>query len=150
SSLGPVAERLQGACAVPFLEVPGLAAPTVAGHGGSLQLGDWAGQRVLIFEGRLHYYEGHPWRRVVEPGQTAAYLGAKVLLLTNGTGGIHDALTPGSLMAVRDHLEWTRPYCWRPPGPGGLGPSRPSPYSSRLLHVLMQTARDFGMELFQG
>src|SRR5262249_15134432 len=96
-----------------------------AGHGGSLQLGEWAGQRVLVFEGRLHYYEGHPWRRVVEPVQTAAYLGAKILLLTNAAGGIHDALTPGSLMAVRDHFEWPPPHRRPPPAPGGPAPAPP-------------------------
>jgi len=82
--------------------------------------------------------------------QTAAFLGAKVLLLTDAAGGIHDALAPGSLMALTDHIEWTRPYCWRLPGPGGVGPERPSPYSRRLRRLLVQTARDLGLELQEG
>jgi purine-nucleoside phosphorylase len=115
----------------------------VAGHGGRLTLGDWAGKRVLIFEGRLHYYEGHPWRIVTQAVQIAQFLGARNLLLTNAAGGIHDALAPGSLLAIRDHLEWTRPACWR------SGP-RPSPYSPRLLQVLTEAAGEIGFTLPRG
>jgi purine-nucleoside phosphorylase len=144
SGLGPAARRLREACAVPFAEVPGLPAAAVAGHKGRLALGEWVGRCVLVFEGRVHYYEGHSWRDVTAPVQTAAFLGARVLLLTNAAGGIRDDLVPGSLMAVCDHIEWTQPYCWRQPGPGALGPQRPSPYSPRLLGLLDEAAAASG------
>src|SRR5262249_10604245 len=150
SGMSFVAERVQRLQSVPFGEVPGLAATSVAGHKGCLAFGVWAGQRVLIFEGRLHYYEGHSWESVVTPVRTAAALGVRVLLLTNAAGGIHDALGPGSLMALTDHIEWNRPYCWRHPGPGGLGPARPSPYSPRLVGCLMGAAEKLGIELHDG
>ena len=130
--------------------MPGLAAPTVAGHRGCLTLGTWEGRGVLVFQGRLHYYEGHPWRSVVAPVQTAVALGARVLLLTNAAGGIHEALGPGGLMLLRDHIEWTRPYCWRLPGPGGLGPPRPTPYSPRLRRILLESADARGIPLREG
>jgi purine-nucleoside phosphorylase len=105
---------------------------------------------VLVFEGRLHFYEGHAWRSVVLPVQTAAFLGARVLVLTNAAGGIHDDLAPGSLMAIRDHIEWTRPCWWRHPGPGGLGAARPSPYSPRLSALLQQAAGSLNLKLHTG
>jgi purine-nucleoside phosphorylase len=148
--MGPVARRLGQAVSVPFAEVPGLAASSVAGHSGRLSLGNWLGQRVLIFEGRLHYYEGHPWESVTLPVRLAANLGVRILLLTNAAGGIHDALVPGSLLAIRDHLEWTRQYCWREPGPGALGPARPSPYSTRLLELLQSVAAKKRIEVHEG
>jgi purine-nucleoside phosphorylase len=141
SGLGSAA-RLSGACAVPFAEVPGLPAATVAGHRGCLALGEWGGRRVLVFEGRAHFYEGHPWRDVTAPVRAAAFLGARVLLLTNAAGGIRDDLGPGSLMAVRDHIEWTRPYCWRQPGS--------SPYAPRLLDLLDEAAVAAGLALRRG
>ncbi len=150
SGMGPVACRVRPLQVIPFGEIPGMTATTVAGHSGRLTFGDWAGRRVLLFEGRLHYYEGHSWDKVIVPVQTAAALGAKVLLLTNAAGGIHDALAPGSLMSIRDHIEWTRPYCWRQPGPGGVGPARPSPYSPRLVDLLGRAARAVGTDLPQG
>ncbi len=74
SGMGPVAERLQDRSSVAFADIPGLTEASVTGHRGCLSLGDWAGVRLLIFEGRLHFYEGHPWERVVLPLQTAARL----------------------------------------------------------------------------
>src|SRR5262249_52816455 len=134
---------------LPFALVPGLSMTSVAGHTGCLTMGDWAGKRVLCFEGRLHYYEGQSWRSVTQPIQIAHFLGARILLLTKAAGGIHEALGPGSLMAICDHMEWTRPYCWRL-GPGGLGSSRPSPYSPRLLQALIETAHGLGFDLACG
>jgi purine-nucleoside phosphorylase len=150
SGMGPVTQRLGRTQSLPFTEVPGLGATSVVGHHGQLLLGEWLGKRALVFEGRLHYYEGHPWRNVVLPVQLAKYFGARVLLMTNAAGGIHDALVPGSLMALRDHLEWTRSTCWLHPGPGTLGPGRPSPYSPRLLRLLLQAGHALGMEIHQG
>jgi purine-nucleoside phosphorylase len=150
SGLGSAARRLHEACAVPFAEVPGLPAAAVAGHRGRLALGEWAGRAVLVFEGRVHFYEGYSWRDVIAPVRTAAFLGARALLLTNAAGGIRDDLVPGSLMAVCDHIEWTQPYCWRRPGPGALGPSRPSPYSLRLLGLLDEAAVASGAALRRG
>src|SRR5947207_4637315 len=69
SGLCGVAEVLAGARSVYFSDVLGLAGAGVAGHRGCLTLGEWAGRTVLVFEGRLHSYEGHPWRTVTEPIQ---------------------------------------------------------------------------------
>src|SRR5437660_1006888 len=68
SGLGGLTERVRLVREVPFLRVPGLATQaTVAGHRGSLLLGEWLQRPVLIFAGRLHGYEGYPWRQVVQP-----------------------------------------------------------------------------------
>jgi purine-nucleoside phosphorylase len=150
SGLGPVARNLVRRISVSFGDVPGLPVPTVHGHGGRLTLGDWGGRRVLLFEGRVHRYEGHPWDVVVRPVAVAAELGARVLVLTNAAGGIRADLTPGSLMPIRDHLEWTRPHWWQHPGPGGLGPARDSPYASALLDLLTRLASELGITVPPG
>ncbi|MCI0463250.1 MAG: purine-nucleoside phosphorylase [Gemmataceae bacterium] len=149
SGMSSLARGLTEALSIPFGSVPGLTDTSVAGHRGRITLGEWAGRLVLVFAGRLHFYEGHPWERVTLPVRTARALGARVLLLTNAAGGIHEALAPSSLMALRDHLDWTRPYAWRLPG-GALGPPRPSPYSPRLLELLTRAARASSVELHQG
>jgi purine-nucleoside phosphorylase len=70
--------------------------------------------------------------------------------LTNAAGGIADPLEPGRLMAIRDHIEWTRPFFWRYPGPGGFGPVRSSPYSSRLLQAMARAAQETNCPLHEG
>jgi purine-nucleoside phosphorylase len=145
-----VADRIHIESSLPFGDIPGLSATTVAGHRGRLRLGDWAGKRVLVFEGRLHFYEGHSWSSVVQPARIAHELGAPVFLVTNAAGGINDTLGPGCLMAIRDHIEWNRPRCWLHAGPGALGQPRPSPYAPRLCQLLIRSARQLGIDLPQG
>ncbi len=150
SGMGFVVDRMRVVCSVPFWNVPGLTAAGVPGHRGQMTLAEWHGSAVLVHEGRLHYYEGHSWERVTLPVRTAAALGVRVMLHTNAAGGIHEALSPGSLMAVADHIELTRPFWWRHPGPGGLGTARESPYSARLLDVLDRAATGQGLRLHRG
>src|SRR5262245_61865156 len=82
SGMAPVVERIRSRAAIGFDDVPGLVALTVAGHKGHIIFGELAGRPVLAFTGRLHYYEGNPWERVVRPVEIAAELDAKVLVLT--------------------------------------------------------------------
>ena len=53
------------------------------------------------------------WLRAARPVEVAAELGARVLVLTNASGGIAEALEPGSLLVLTGHLEWNRPDAWR-------------------------------------
>ena len=126
SGMGLLVERVRVKASLLFEDVPGLPGSTVAGHRGRFALGTWAGVPVLLAEGRLHYYEGHDWPVVVRPIQFAAELGATLAILTNAAGGIRDDLGPGSLMPLRDQIEWNTPWPWRQPPPA-------SPYSPALL-----------------
>jgi purine-nucleoside phosphorylase len=150
SGMSDVAGGLQSIASAAFAEIPGLGGASVSGHRGRLTLGRWASKAVLIFEGRLHYYEGRPWDAVVRPMHLARDLGVRKLLLTNAAGGIRSSLTPGSFLALRDHVEWTRPRSWLSPGPGALGPQRPSPYSASLRQTLIQAGQDLGLVIPEG
>ena len=153
SGMGAVPHHFQPELSVPFGEVPGLVETSVAGHSGKLSLGKCAGRPVLVFHGRLHFYEGHSWERVGAPVRLAAQLGVRVLILTSAAGGIRDDLAPGRLMAIRDHLNWQRPGSWRESGPAGclsLGGERPSTYSERLLRLMQEVERERGRELPTG
>jgi purine-nucleoside phosphorylase len=150
SGMGALARRVQNPISLSFSEIPAFATATVHGHRGSITLGTWMEKPVLMFEGRLHFYEGHTWRKVVLPIVLAKELGVIYLVLTNAAGGIHDALTPGSFMAIRDNIEWTTPNSWQQRGMGGQESAKPSPYSSRLLNFLCETAQEMGESMHVG
>jgi len=143
SGLSVLADRVKRIASLPFADIPGLPSSAVVGHRGVLTLGRWAGRVVLLSEGRLHYYEGHPWDVVVRPIRLAAELGVRFALLTNAVGGIRDDLTAGTLMPMASHIEWNRPYPWR-------DAKRPSPYSPRLLEKVCQAGRTVGLTLRPG
>jgi purine-nucleoside phosphorylase len=129
SGMGSLVGQFTTLAEASFGEVPGLPPAMVEGHKGRLVLGRRNGKGVLLSQGRLHYYEGHPWEVVIRPVQIASELGIKVVILTNAAGGIREDLVPGTLMPIRAHLEWNRPFPWRQP-------VRPSPYSKRLLALI--------------
>lgn len=143
SGMGDLAEHLATEVEVPYRAVPELESPSVPGHDGVIRIGSWAEKRVLLFSGRLHFYEGHSWRSVIEPVAVARRLGARVLLLTNAAGGIRDDLLPGNFMAVSNHLDWTHGYPWPTEKP-------PSPYSPQLVDVLAEAARAHEIPLSNG
>src|SRR3954466_14860487 len=104
SGLGAVPHHFAEVAAIPFADVPHLVAPSVHGHSGKIGLGHCAGVPLLVFRGRLHFYEGHSWDQVIAPVRLMAEWGVKTLILTNAAGGIHDRLCPGDLMVLRKHL----------------------------------------------
>src|SRR5215213_9096898 len=95
-----------GRCALP--EVPGCARPSVIGHGAVLRLvRTAAGKVAAIFTGRTHLYEGRGIAQVVHPIRAAAAAGARVLILTNGCGGLNPRWTAGTQVLIRDHINLT-------------------------------------------
>jgi purine-nucleoside phosphorylase len=104
----PAADRIGTAeVEVPVAELPGFAAPTVAGHGGtlrSLQVGD---RRVLIVLGRTHLYEGKGVASVVHGVRTAAAAGCRTIVLTNAAGCLRDGIPVGAPVLISDHLNLT-------------------------------------------
>lgn len=93
---------------VPLAELPGFSAPVVAGHGGLLRLVRTpAGKRALLFTGRTHFYEGRGVEAVVHSVRTAAALGARILVLTNGCGGLDPKRVPGTPVLISDHINLT-------------------------------------------
>ena len=147
SGLGAVPHRFAEAASVAFADVPGLTATSVHGHSGTIGLGECAGVPLLVFRGRLHFYEGHRWDRVAAPIRLLADWGVKTLILTNAAGGIHDALDPGDLMVLRDHLWLQTPQSvGQVSNPSqkadGLETCPTGPYSPRLIELLQGAEPD--------
>jgi len=88
--------------------LPGFTKPVVAGHGGDALIVRLAtGQTALILTGRTHLYEGRGADAVVHGVRTAATLGAKTIVLTNGCGGLNIAWQPGTVVLIKDHINLT-------------------------------------------
>jgi purine-nucleoside phosphorylase len=107
SGLGQPAEAAltAGGCVVPFEQIPDLPTPGVSGHAGRLVIGRGPWQDVILLQGRVHYYEGHPLDRVTFAVRMLAALGIRQLIVTNAAGGIRNGFRPGDLMVINGH--WT-------------------------------------------
>src|SRR5208283_4430419 len=109
-------------------DLPGFAAPTVAGHHGQLRSLRAGKHRVLLLIGRTHLYEGRSPAEVVHPVRTAVIAGVRVVILTNAAGGLDPAMRPGRAVLIRDHLNLT--------GASPLsGPAPPAGYPGRFVDL---------------
>ncbi len=92
---------------IPTTDLPGFAAPGVAGHGGTIRSVRAGDRSLLVFLGRTHFYEGRGVRAVVHGVRTAAAAGCRVMVLTNGCGGLRETWSPGTPVLISDHLNLT-------------------------------------------
>ncbi|MDT8298405.1 MAG: purine-nucleoside phosphorylase, partial [Spirochaetaceae bacterium] len=104
SGLGDLSGRLADSASVSYDEVPHFPPSTVVGHSGRLVAGLMDGRRVLVMEGRPHYYEGHSMRQIAFPVYLMKFLGVRTLLITNACGGINLDYSPGMLMIIDDFI----------------------------------------------
>jgi purine-nucleoside phosphorylase len=106
TGLGALADEAQNAIAIPFADLPGFPRSGVSGHAGRLIIGDVAGARVALLQGRAHYYEHGDARAMAAPLDALAALGVQTLLLTNASGGLREDWPPGTLVALSDHINY--------------------------------------------
>jgi len=93
---------------IPATEVTGFSKPALEGHVGTLRsIRTPGGKNILVIGARTHYYEDHGVRRVVHSVRTAAATGAKIMVLTNGAGGIKETWKPGQPVLISDHINLT-------------------------------------------
>lgn len=71
---------------------------TVQGHAGKICFSELEGKKLLLFQGRIHFYEGYHINECILPVYLSKELGCKKLLLTNAAGGINPNFSPGNLM----------------------------------------------------
>lgn len=105
SGLSVLAEHLEDPVTVPYREIEAFPRSTVPGHAGNFVVGTLEGRAVGMAQGRLHVYEGYDPRAVVLPVRVLRALGAETLVVTNAAGSLDKRRPPGTLMAIRDHVD---------------------------------------------
>jgi purine-nucleoside phosphorylase len=88
-------------------ELPGFPPPAVEGHAGTIRSVTVGSSRALVFLGRTHLYEGRGVATVVHGVRTAVAAGARVVVLTNGCGGLRPDYSPGQPVLISDHINLT-------------------------------------------
>lgn len=104
SGLGNYADDIEIVSIVDYSSIDGFPKSTVQGHKGRFIFGYDNGVPVVIMQGRVHFYEGYEMSDVVMPVRIMKMLGAKVLFLTNASGGINKSFKAGDFMLISDHI----------------------------------------------
>ncbi len=153
SGLGVLAEHIDNPTVVPYEQLPGFHKPGVEGHGGKLFLGHLQGVPVMCLQGRAHFYEGVDNETIQTMVRTARALGCKTWLATNASGSLHADTPPGSLVAIKDHinLQFNNPLVG--PNDDNFGPrfiGMEDAYNAQMRKELAAIARSLNIPLKEG
>ncbi len=107
SGLGSMANEVEDKIVLPYDEIDDFLVSTVEGHEGQFVFGSYKGKKVVMMQGRFHYYEGYSMKEVTLPVYVMRKLGVKNMVVTNACGGVNTEFTPGDLMLIEDHLNFT-------------------------------------------
>ena len=153
SGLGTLTEELMNSTAIPYKEIPHFPVSTVAGHAGRLVFGILHDKRVMMMEGRPHFYEGYTMRQVGFPVFLMKYLGVKSLVITNACGGINTDFSPGTLMILSDFINLVSDNPLIGVNDDRIGPRFPDmtePYNRKLIKLAEEVADGLGVSYTEG
>jgi len=148
-----VADAVEDALEIPYIEIPHFVRSTVEGHAGKLIIGSCGGVDVVLMKGRFHFYEGYSMEEVTLPTRVFSLMGIRSLILTNASGGTAPQLSPGALMALTDHINLMGENPLRGENDERFGPrfqDMTSVYTPPYIQAAHEVARELGLVLFEG
>jgi purine-nucleoside phosphorylase len=107
SGLGGFSKKIIAISSIQASEIPNYPVSSVQGHAGKLIFGYLKKDMtqsipLLIFEGRIHYYEFGSIDQAIFPVIIAHHLGVRKLIITNAAGGLNSCFSSGDLMLIKD------------------------------------------------
>lgn len=104
SGLGDAFGSLEGQQDIPYKKLPNMPVSRVPGHPGIASFGRCGARDVLVFRGRVHFYEGYTMEQIVAPVRIAEECGVKTLIVTNAAGAVNPKFRAGDMMLITDHI----------------------------------------------
>ncbi len=150
TGLGKIVDDIKDPISIPYVEIPHFPRSGVSGHSGTLVAGTLAGRRVVILQGRAHYYETGDAAAMRVPIGVLARLGNPTLILTNASGSLHLGMPPGSIVAITDHINFSgmNPLIGDPSDQRFV--SMTEAYDDILRSIFMIAAEEEGIKLHEG
>jgi len=152
SGLGDLADEYS-TYSIPYEKIPGFTASTVTGHKGQLVFAEIAGKRVVMMQGRNHYFEGLSMQDITYPVKVMKKLGVKRLIVTNAAGAVNKSYRPGDFMIITDHLNFMGENPLRGQNDESLGerfPDMSEIYNKHLIKCADAVSRLLGITLKHG
>ncbi len=156
TGLGHLSEEIIDKTIIPYEEIPHFPVSTVEGHAGELIIGKLNGCDVIAMRGRFHFYEGYSLHDVVFPVRVMKYLGIKILILSNASGGLNPGFAVGDMMFVEDHINMMNLMSENPLKGnhieefGDRFPDMNRPYDAKILHLAETKAQQLGIHYRKG
>ena len=136
-----------------YKDIPGFPVSTVKGHSGNLVFAEINGKKVMMMQGRFHFYEGHSMSTVTYPVKIMKKLGVKTVIITNAAGGVNPYFKPSSLMVIKDHINFMGTNPLIGPNDDTLGerfPDMSEVYTKSLREIVHTCSTKLGIPVEEG
>ena len=153
SGLGDYASQMKIEGTIDYKSIDGFPVSTAPGHVGRFVFGYVNDIPVVAMQGRVHYYEGYDMSDVVLPIRLMKMMGAKVLFLTNASGGIKQGFHAGDLMLITGQISTFLPSPLRGANIPELGvrfPDMSEIYDRDLAQIVRKSACELDMSIKEG
>lgn len=153
TGLGKLGDEIIDPIIIDYQNIPHFPHSTVESHKGKLILGYLNEEKVLVFQGRFHFYEGYEMKDVVFPVRVSKLMGIKKLLISNAAGGINNQFQKGDLMIIKDHINLQPDNPLRGYNDDRLGPRWPDlfeSYKHSWIKLAKETAEKLNITLREG
>jgi len=138
---------------IPYGEIPHFPQATVEFHKGQLISGTIGNRKVLVMQGRFHYYEGYSMQQITFPIRVMKTLGVQSLLLSNAAGGINKNFKKTDLILIQDHINLLPDNPLRglnDPAFGNRFVDMCTPYNDDLNKKISEAATELSIPLKKG
>lgn len=153
SGLGGFTNDIAIEYSLPYEEIPNFPVSTVQGHKGALVFGSIGNKKVVAMQGRFHYYEGYSMQEVTFPVRVMKYLGVEKLIVSNASGGVNPNYKVGSIVIIKDHINFMPEHPLRGRNDERFGPrfvNMSQPYSLEMITKAKRIAKELGIEVHDG
>lgn len=153
SGLGGFANILENVTTIEYKDIEGFPQSTVSGHKGELIKGFIDNKEIICLNGRFHLYEGHDPKSIADVIHVLKEIGVEKLIVTNAAGSLRTTLKPGSIMLIKDHINFSGKNPLIGPNNDTYGPRFPAmnnAYPKYLRDKFKEIALKQGIKLEEG
>jgi len=91
---------------IPYSTIPNFPTASIPGHEGKLLVGTLLDIPLVVFQGRVHTYQGFSLAETSFPARLLKLLGVSKVIITNVSGGINKEYKVGDFVLIKDHLNF--------------------------------------------
>ena len=153
SGLGGFTDDMLVEYILPYNQIPNFPISTVEGHKGALVFGNIGEKKVVAMQGRFHYYEGYSMKEVTFPVRVMKELGIQKLIVSNASGGVNHEYKVGSIVFIKDHINFMPEHPLRGRNEDRFGPrfvNMSEPYSRKMLLKAKEIASELNILVKEG
>lgn len=152
SGLGDFVDNFES-ISISYSQIPGFETSTIQGHAGKLVFAEICNKKIVLMQGRYHFYEGHSMQDIVFPIKVMKKLGIKTIIITNAAGAINKKFKPSDLMLITDHINLmgTNPLIGANDETFGTRfPDMSEIYKKKLIKIAEKSAKSLKIKIKKG